>query len=206
MYKLCDQIKKSITHSAGLTKIKSQSSSMDRHTANVRMTQRDCTPKGASILPTTHMWLGKTLGIGWAHRFTSDRLVGTNPLVLSRCPFSLFDSSNPSQASIIVSYDCFLPRHPFTESPSSRARPGLPANTEPIRWFEENWAYAPRLVHTIFNNYFDTPRYFQRGFTATDVCRACAHPLGLYGYSSYVIGTNRGLWDLFGARFFLLVR
>jgi hypothetical protein len=45
----------------------------------------------------------------------------TNPLALSLCPLSLL-GGNPSRTSIIVSYDCFLPRHPFTEPPSSRAR------------------------------------------------------------------------------------
>lgn len=68
-------------------------------------------------------------GIGRAHRFTSGRLVGTNPLALSVCPFPLGrESGNPSRASIIVSYDCALPRQPFTELlllARARARSGI---------------------------------------------------------------------------------
>lgn len=55
----------------------------------------------------------------------SGRLVEENPFALSACPLSLLKSSNPSQASIIVSYDYSLPRHPFTENLLRLARAGV---------------------------------------------------------------------------------
>lgn len=102
---------------------------------------------------------------------TSGRLVEENPFALSTCPLSLLDSSNPSQASIIVSYDYSLPRHPFTSFVS--LAPGLSDNSmEPIRWFEEHGLTPSRLVRAIFNNYFDTPiQHFEGGFIASNVCR-----------------------------------
>jgi len=77
--------------------------------------------KGAPTLPTPHVDPDSGPTIGREHRFAPGRLVATNPLALSLCPLPLL-GGNPSRASIIVSYDCSLPRHPFTEPPSSRAR------------------------------------------------------------------------------------
>jgi len=88
------------------------------------MTQRNRAAKGAPTLPTT-TWPDRVPGL-------VGRIGYVEPIGRSEpfCPFrralsSLLDRGNPSRASIIVSYDCSLPRHPFTES-LLRLAPGLP--------------------------------------------------------------------------------
>lgn len=115
------------------------SGGLRRQTDTERMSEwrnETSVPKGALASPLLHGpagpqdWLDASV--------TSGRLVEENPFALSACPLSLPDSSNPSRASIIVSYD-YSPSPPlYRESPSYRSR--RDNGMEPIRWIRRTCA------------------------------------------------------------------
>jgi len=129
-------------------------------------------PKGAPTLPTPHVDPDSGPTIGREHRFVPGRLVGHEPF----SPFAVPSLPTRRQPFANIHHRVLWLLSPspplYRASFVSRARPGSPNNgTEQIRWFGGNGAYASRLVRAIFNNYFDTPRYFPRGFATIGVCR-----------------------------------
>lgn len=119
------------------------------------MTQRNLAAKGAPTLPTT-TWPDRAPGLVGCIGYV-EPIGRSEPFCLFSVPSPpLLDRDNPSRASIIVSYDCSLPRHPFTESLLRLARAGV-AGIMARNRYAENWlTRRDWSMCEIFNKYFDT--------------------------------------------------